>query len=478
MRSGKHYKDFEELADGLIIYRNSQTAKLTYYVRILKGIGRGGYIVRSLKTTDRQLAKRKAFLLYEEIRQAEYYGFGSNLESITQLSQIFINSRPNLSDSRKNYIQRITNRYFKEYFGSTSIEEISRTKWKVDGYVGWRNTYWERWEENEENTRLRSSHLRQLKKGTYRSSPDSVRPATNYSKKPARSTITQEISLFNLLMSFAAKRKMISGDARMEYSEAPPEDYRYQAVETFETSEIRKIRDFLAEEWTTDREPVLDDDGNQCFDEHGIPMWHRFMSRTPEYGRCRMNLRALVVLMLNLGARAQECLDLLWEDIEIQDGTTDTGDSIQYLSFRIREKKSRRQSKMMRTSYAPIHTLRVLSPLRAFNSPFNSPKDRVFCKLDGSRYGLLSRRFQQLLKRLDLYEDRNGVRRTLTHLRSYYAKDKLKTHPLHLVSANMGNSPATLFQYYARLASDDDAYSLLGHLKTNNSLVMTGSTEI
>ena len=133
---------------------------------------------------------------------------------------------------------------------------------------------------------------------------------------------------------------------------------------------------------------------------------------------------------------------------------------------------------MMRTSYAPIHTLRVLSPLRAFNSPFNSPEDRVFCKLDGSRYGLLSRRFKQLLKRLDLYEDRNGVRRTLTHLRSYYAKDKLKTHPLHLVSANMGNSPATLFQYYARLASDDDAYSLLGHLKTNNSLVMTGSTAI
>ena len=111
------YLDQEDLADGLVIYRNPSKAdskNLWWYVRIrLKNESK--YVRRSLRTTSYHEAKREAFKLYEQIRKDEYYGFVPNRMKVTDLVKLYLESKPNLSEGRVAQIERVVRLYLGPY---------------------------------------------------------------------------------------------------------------------------------------------------------------------------------------------------------------------------------------------------------------------------------------------------------------------------------------------------------------------------
>ena len=131
-----------------------------------------------------------------------------------------------------------------------------------------------------------------------------------------------------------------------------------------------------------------------------------------------------------------------------------------------------------RTVYCPYRMKKIIGRLAKINAPHNKPTDRVFSKSDGSRYGLLMRRFKQLLINLDMYESPEGAKRTLTHLRSYYAQEQLQHHPLHIVAAQMGHSVQTLYDFYTQISIGKRAYDILQHMGQPSNIVSLANSDL
>jgi len=475
------YLDQEDLADGLVIYRNpskTDSTNLWWYVRIrLKNESK--YVRRSLRTTSYHEAKREAFKLYEQIRQDEYYGFVPNRMKLTDLVKLYLESKPNLSDARVTQIERVVRLYLGPYFGDHLINTIATDRRLILGYLNWRLGYWDRYKERiKTDPKLADRHQR-VAKGGYKALYDNERRTPiNIEPNPSKSTLILEYSIFNALMTYAVREKYIPEFFKADYQTLPDADPRFQAIYTFEREDIKMIRDALVEELRADREPICDEaTGRQLRDEWGDLMWNTYVSM-PHARRCRTNLRALVLLMLSTGMRVQECLDLEYRNIS--DGVVDdeSGNDFRFLSIKVTEKKSRRRSLGYRTVYAPYHMKKILGRLNEINEPFNKPDDRVFSKADGSRYGLLGRRFKQLLQNLDLYEGPEGAKRTLTHLRSYYAQEQLQHHPLHIVAAQMGHSVQTLYDFYTQISVGKRAYDILKHIQQPRNIVSLANSHL
>jgi integrase len=297
------------------------------------------------------------------------------------------------------------------------------------------------------------------------------RTPINIAETPSRNTLVLEYSLYNALMNFAVEQKYIPAFIRMNYDGLPTEEPTYQARYTFNEAEIKKIRDALVDELRSDREAVWDDEtGLQRRDEYGEPMWETFVSN-PNLRRCRHNLRGLVLLMLTTGMRVQECLDLRWK--HIAEGVTDDsfGGNFRFLTIRVKEKKSRRRVLGFRTVYVPYHMKKILGRLKPINAPNTDPDDYVFSKIGGKRYGLLMRRFNQLIRKLGIYESPEGAKRTLTHLRSYYASEQLQHQPLAVVASQMGHTIQVLFDFYTQIAVGKRAYDILRHIEQPRNIV-------
>ena len=475
------YLDQEDLADGLVIYRNpskTDSKNLWWYVRIrLKNESK--YVRRSLRTTSYYEAKREAFKLYEQIRKDEYYGFVPNRMKIADLVKLYLESKPNLSEGRVAQIERVVRLYLEPYFGDHQINTIATDRRLISGYLKWRQGYWDRYKERiKTDPKLAERHQR-VGQGGYKALFDNERRIpVNIEHNPSKSTLILEYSIFNALMAFAVAEKYIPEFFKADYKSLPDADPRFQAIYTFDRDEIKTIRDALVDELRQDREPIIDEaSGRQLRDQWGDLRWNTFVSQ-PHARRCRTNLRALVLLMLSTGMRVQECLDLEYRHITDGEVDDEYGGNFRFLSIRVIEKKSRRRSLGFRTVYAPYHMKKILGRLNEINEPFNKPEHRVFTKKDGSRYGLLGRRFKQLLQNLDLYESPEGAKRTLTHLRSYYAQEQLQHHPLHIVAAQMGHSVQTLYDFYTQISVGKRAYDILKHIQQPRNIVSLANSHL
>lgn len=475
------YLDQEELADGLVIYRNppkTESGKIWWYVRIrLKNESR--YVRKSLRTTYYHEATREAFKLYEQIRKDEYYGFVPNKIKLSDLAELYLATKTNLSKGRITQIRRVMRLYLNEYFGDRLINNIANDRSLVSGYLIWRQGYWDRYKERMKTDPVLKDRHRRVNEGGYKGLYDNERRTPiNIETNPSRNTLVLEYSIFNALMTFAVKEKYIPDFHKADFKSLPSDDPRFQAIYTFSKPEIKKIRDALVEEMRADREPLFDPStGLQLRDEWGDLEWTTFV-HMPHARRCRTNLRALVLLMLSTGMRVQECLDLTYSNITDGDVSDEFGANFRFLSIKVIEKKSRRSSRGFRTVYAPYHMKKILGRLNRINAPHNKPSDRVFSKKDGSRYGLLMRRFKQLLQNLDIYVGEEGARRTLTHLRSYYAQEQLQHHPLHIVAAQMGHSVQTLYDFYTKISVGKRAYDILKHIQQPRNIVELSNSHL
>tara|TARA_R110002126_G_scaffold290875_1_gene449307 strand:+ start:1966 stop:3417 length:1452 start_codon:yes stop_codon:yes gene_type:complete len=475
------YLDQEELADGLVIYRNppkTDSSRIWWYVRIrLKNEKR--YVRKSLRTTVHHDAKREAFKLYEQIRKDEYYGFVPNQIKLNDLTRLYLEHKTSLSEARLTQINRIVRLYLSQYYGDRLINNIATDRSLVNGYLVWRQGYWDRYKDKIKTDPVLADRHKRVSKGGYKGLKDNERRTPmNMEPNPSKNTLILEYSIFNALMNFAVQEKYISSFYKADYKSLPADEPRYQAIFTFTKADIKKLRDALVDELRADREPVFDDDlGIQMRDKWGDPTWRTFVSM-PHARRCRHNLRALVLLMLSTGMRVQECLDLEYRSITDGSVEDEFGGQFRFLSIRVVEKKSRRRSRGYRTVYAPYHMKKILGRLNEINEPHNKPGDRVFSQVDGSRYGLLMRRFKQLLIKLDIYQSDEGAKHTLTHLRSYYAQEQLQHHPLHIVAAQMGHSVQTLYDFYTQISVGKRAYDILKHIQQPTNIISLATNHL
>ncbi len=141
------------------IFTLLKSKKKNWYVRILRGEGQR-YFQKSLKTTDRGVAKERATKLYLEMWSAKERGVVFVDKKFAPLMLHFIENA-GLSESREVRFRGVANRYFIPFFGSMRVNMIDSKVYRE--FVQWRCNYWREARESgqlakemEENPRMRN----------------------------------------------------------------------------------------------------------------------------------------------------------------------------------------------------------------------------------------------------------------------------------------------------------------------------------
>ena len=475
--SNKHtyYQDYTELADDLVMYRNPDTKKGWFYCRIK--IKEGGYVRRSLKTTDKVKAQRQAWTIYKDVKEKEFFGVTVKKTTLNEVVSILLKTKADLSSHRRNQYINWTKRYLLPYFDGITLDEFHKKQVYINEYPLWRYTYWERYrQEVEEGTRKDERDI--VNRLGYKGLQEGEnRPYVWQRDKPSRSTVLAEVRMFNAIIKFAVERNLMRKPILMSNEHLPDSKPVFAALYTFNDKEIYKIKRYFQQQTKANKHYIKDDEGNAVLDAQGNPKYILFPNATPSQRRMWINLRVAFYLQLNTGIRTQECNNLKWSNITYKVAKKEDGTEMPYLALKIEETKSKRRSNLFRTVYCPVHLTSLLNEVREVNKPHNSDDDYVFCNGMGNRYTIMNRRFKQLLIKLDLYETDIGTFRTRGHLRSYWMSKALKTKPIHVVAAAAGNSIQTCYDFYTKLAVSKRAFELLEDIRQPDSIVHLMSEE-
>ena len=462
----KYYINKTDLKDGIIIYQSPDAKVNNWYVRIL--LEKGGYIRRSLKTTVKERAIRKAVTMANDVRRREMFGLSVTERTFETVAKEFIEQvSSSMSEHRK--VQHVTmlTRYLIPYFNKMKISDFHKERDYIEKFVLWRREFWRRYEHiveggNKQDNRFKAQNV-------------NIKPdwkatvfgqhSNNRSYDPATTTVRQTISTFNQIMVYSYKKKYTAHLTKMSYDNVPVRKPTSQSIYTFEDEDINKIKNYMRQEYRKNKKWVLDDDGNRVKDEDGNDMYTLWETQRRDTKHMFINMRGWFYMLIWSGARVREANYAKWGDLAMRSKVMPDGTKLDYIAWTIPEYKAKRiaAGHFQRVVFLPHHLTKILNEVRKQNKNFNRDDNYIFTMeyddkplLNISKYS-----FRKILKKLDLYKHKSGAYRTSKHLRSWYASKLLQTQPLHKVAALLGNSPEVLFQMYSQLEIAKKAYDIL-----------------
>ena len=402
---GNDYK--EQLEDGklLLFLRNA-----IFQARIY--VGDGKYLHRSLKTSSKVEARKKALRLLHEIEYKQQAGLPLKQLTMAQLIDEYVALRQKQYEqsdhkgkklaSNSDYtsaamlrqIKRVV-KFWREYCGTTALDKIDNGV--LQGYISWRKDY-------------------------YRRIPKDRIPQ-NAKINPADSTLQWEMTLGKTLLKYAHERGYRGAMQLPTYS--------------FTTAKKIARPPFTVADYNT----LLRAMRKSIFEVK--EEWRKYP---------RLLLRDYVLILSNSGMRVGELNSLTWGDIEkFKDGK----DRTNYRLF-VNGKTGRREV-IPRTN-----AVRYIDRMQARN-PDRKPTDFVFKMREGGKVITLIDQFQAVLTSAGILTNRHGERYTLYSLRHFYAVMALrKGIPVWDISKNMGTSVNVIEQYYGRQATASALATTLG----------------
>ena len=136
-KTNKYYINLTELDEGLVIYQSPDANKKNWYVRIL--LKKGGYVRRSLKTVNKEKAKRAAYRIQDEVKEREYLGLSHTKTTFKTVANAYLKSVRNIrSNDRIQQIETTLSRYLLPYFGHMYMNSFFENTQYVNDYPLWR----------------------------------------------------------------------------------------------------------------------------------------------------------------------------------------------------------------------------------------------------------------------------------------------------------------------------------------------------
>ena len=402
--TSKSYLDFRELDKNLAIFVRHVTKKPIWYMRARVG---NRYVTESLGTVDDAEATTEARQRFYKLKERDKQNIP--LKDIT-FAEFWASwyerqlKRGDWQEARITWHKNYANRYFLPYFGKYLLNDI--TPDVVDGYWGWRKSYWK---EGGAGEKERGKH-------------------GNAKETPSAKTLKMEQSAIRQILHNAHERRMLTF---LPTVKVPEKDRR-----------------------ATERRPSFDDTEYNVLTTQ-LYHWSRGTGQWKSdklhdlHKRQRMMLRFLVLFMANTGLRVGEAMQMRWEDVK---EFVDTDDETK-LEIRVRADTKKGVTRQV-ISQPPA--VRYLAEIRNV-SEYTDLQDFVFCANKGSRLSDPNKTFKKFMtevpykdRELGILCDADGNRRTLTSLRHFYATKRLELNDtkLDLVAQNMGTSIIQLQNHY------------------------------
>lgn len=419
--SGKsnYYENRYEVEDGCIIYIDNRTKSRFYKTRV--SLVEGGYIWRSLKTTNKQEAALRAYTIWKEIRRREILSLPVKDYTIRELYKIFLADKKNVisTHSYKAHTRHIE-LYFSKYFEDETATQI--TQEKLVGYYEWRRDYWKNNEARELNERHR--HI---------------------AKDPADSTIFNEVVGFNSVLLHALNTNRIAKRVRIP-TDATFQDgmYKRPSQATFTDKEMRKISYHLRNNYLRKSKDYISD-----------------RSR-----RGAVNCYCAFFILAATGLRSSELYNLRFQDVEEEEYEYEDSKGVlarrKVYVIRVEERKAKRKKFMYRYVIANPRFGHYIKRAYENNAPNNKPSDYIL-NTDGKKIPTLYKPFKNILEKLGIRYDKSGkYTRDMRHIRAWYITDLIQRQiPIATAATQVGTSIAVMQNWYLNFSTEKTAKLLL-----------------
>jgi len=418
-----------ELKPGLILFRRGDVGHRMWYCR-MKMPKADRYKTVSLKTTDMDAAKEKAFDQDADIRfrlKHDVPVFNRPFRDVAQeylLTQEARAKRGEISAARPKKLRAVIEGTLDRYAGSTQVHLIGDERW--GGYPAWRR-------ENGAG-RNRRNGVRDVSADMAQSFADheSVRRTKVQQTLGIRvlkpiavklqdlhavpfisdSTIRFEMSIFGAIMNYAVKKRYVPASQR--FDERPK--LKTMRRDEFTLEEYRKLH-------TVGRKWIADADKPSS-------IWYR----TVTYN--------MILIACNTGMRPAEMKNLRWRDI--MPAKDREGREIVVLFVQGKGKS--------RKLVAPKSVGDYLERIRAI-SKATELDDRVFTNITGKpALSLYSSLIADLLNEANLREGTQGVPRSTYCFRHTYATLRLQEGvDVYFLAEQMGTSVHMIEQHYGHV---------------------------
>jgi integrase len=413
------YENRYDVEEGCIIFIDNRTKSRFYKARV--SLSSGGYVYRSLKTSNQQEAALKAYAIWKDIRKREILDIPIKDLPVAELYKIFLADKgSSLSPSRQKTYRRHIDLYFSEYFGDEAAIHISGDK--LLGYYVWRRDYWKHNNARQMNERHR--HI---------------------AKEPADTTIFNEVAAFNSVMKHAYETQRIAKRVRIPTDEGLQAGmYKRPSAATFTDAEMRKISYHLRNSYLRKSKDYISD-----------------RSR-----RGAVNCYCAFFILQSTGIRTQELYSLRFSDIEEEDYEYEDSKGVvarrKVYVIRVVETKARRKRFSHRYVIANPRFGHYIKRAYENNAPHNKPSDYVL-NTGGKKIPTLYKPFNKVLDQLGLKQDkRSGYTRDLRHIRAWYITNLIQRQiPVATAATQAGTSIAVMQRWYLNFSTEKTAKLLL-----------------
>ncbi|OUR80386.1 hypothetical protein A9Q83_01420 [Alphaproteobacteria bacterium 46_93_T64] len=400
----KSYLDFRYLDKNLAIFVRHVTKKPIWYMRARVG---KQYITESLGTVDDAEAITEARQRFYKLQDRHKQNIPLKDITFSQFWTLWYErqlQRGDWQQDRINWHKNYARRYCIPYFGKYLLNDI--TPDVVDGYWGWRKSYWKVGGAGEKD------------RGKF----------GNAAETPSSKTLKMEQSAIRQILSNAHQRRMLPF---LPAVKVPEKDRRETARRpSFDDMEYNVLTTQLYH-WS-----------------RGAGIWKN--NKLHElHLKQRLTIRFLVLFMANTGMRVGEVMQMRWEDVK---KFIDTDDETK-LEIRVRADTKKGKT---RAVISQPNAVRYLEEVRSISN-HTEPQDFVFCANKGSRLSDPNKTFKKFMLEVPykgrdkgILCDADGDRRSLTSLRHYYATKRLELNDakLDIVAGNMGTGIVQLHKHY------------------------------
>ncbi len=413
------YENRHEVEEGCIIFVDNRTKQKFYKTRV--ALAGGGYVYRSLKTKNQSEAARKAYVIWKEIRRREILDLPIKDYSVAELYKVFLRDKDNvISVYSKRAHKRHIDLYFSAYFGDQPVTQISQEK--LAGYYEWRRAYWK----NNDARSLNERHR-------------------HIAKKPADSTIFNEVVGFNTVLKHAYDTQKVAKRIRIPTDEGLQGGlYKRPSQATFSDKEMRKISYHLRNSYLRKAKKYI----------------------SPRSRRGAINTYCAFFMLAATGMRTMELYNLRYRDIEeeeyeYEDAKGVTASRKVYV-IRVEERKAKRRKFLYRYVIANPRFGHYLKRAYENNAPHNQPDDFVLNR-DGAKITSLYKPFKTILEALGLrYDKQKKYTRDLRHIRAWYITDLIQRQiPVATAATQVGTSIPVMQKWYLNFSTEKQAKALL-----------------
>ncbi|TXM66807.1 site-specific integrase [Methylobacterium sp. WL8] len=392
-----------------------------------------GQIKRSLDTSERAQAERKADEIWYEATYRAKQGLSAKVHTFEAVAQEFIElihrevergeRRADQGRSEPSMIRR----FFVGYFGSRSVDGITDTD--LERYAEWRRTYWT------EGPGKLITHIEYERAGHRLRRP--VRRAA-----PSLSRQRGEAVVLRALLRQAVKWGYLKTPPEIAIKVRRKQDNRRPS---FEPHEFTKLVETSLCRLT---DPIMDGSGAEVRSSDKR-RWQ--IKRLDDHTRRdRTVLHAYVMIGAYSGLRPTEMYNLTWGDV--LGYRAGRGAGIAQRDIRLKARgKGMSGTAIPHTAAIPwFDTLWMLFERGMQREPVDG--DPVFASGQGKRISSIANGFTELLKAADLERDHRGIKRTPYSLRHFYITQQL-THGAEVtdIARNCRTSLAMIDKHYGQV---------------------------